>query len=87
MGKLVPLAPRVPAVSARELLRAGWWEEGPAAVPTAVPTTGVAATREWRRHLQERHAGGGKVGALTWPWGVGGSGHGNRAFCHGNRAF
>ena len=62
-------------------------EEGPTAVPTAVPTTGVAATREWRRHLQERHAGGGKVGALTWPWGVGGSGHGNRAFCHGNRAF
>ena len=67
-------------VRARELLRAGWWEEGPAAVPAAVTTTGVAATREWRRHLQERHAGGGKVGALTWPWGVGGSSHGNRAF-------
>lgn len=78
MGKLVPLAPRVPAVSASELLRAGRWEEGPAAVPAAMPTTGVAATREWWRHLQERHASGGKVGALTW--GVGGSSHGNRAF-------
>lgn len=79
MCKLVSLAPRVP-VSARELLRAGRWEERPAAVPAAVPATGVAAPREWWRHLQERHAGGGQVGGLTYPWGVGGGSSGNRAF-------
>lgn len=77
--KFVPLAPRVPAVSAREWLRARWWEERPTTVPAAVPAAGVAAPREWWRHLQKWHAGGGQMRALTWPWGVGGSGSSHRA--------
>lgn len=77
--KFVPLAPRVPAVSARERLRARWWEKRTTTVPAAVPAAGVAAPREWWRHLQEWHAGGGRMRALTWPRGVGGSGSSHRA--------
>lgn len=38
----------------------------------AVPVAGMSTARQWRRHLQQGHVGGGQVRALARPWAVGG---------------